>query len=402
MLALVLNPFVDPFPVPENIAALLWAVIALPLAGAFLCGVLGRFMGRANTNFVACATVAGSFLLSCCAVWAVGSQTTQYTSPASGAPVRWALWLDLGRWFAAGDFSVHYGLTVDRLTAALLLVITGIGFLIHLYSTEYMEHDEGYWRYFAYLNLFVAMMLTLVLADNLVLLFVGWEGVGLCSYLLIGFWYQDTEKAWSGRKAFIANRIGDFAFIIGMILLVLLLGATEKMGGQTALGRANFNDIGRAKAWVTALHDQGPLNIEVLREWGARIPPESPRARSGMNLSTPISTEGPLQGKTFGHVLTAALLLMGKLLIFRAAVDAGLVGLVIVGVLTSAVGAYYYLRVVVYMYMRPAPEAGALPERSFATELALVLSTVAVVVLGVLPGITSTWLSRGGAVFLGR
>jgi NADH-quinone oxidoreductase subunit N len=93
---------------------------------------------------------------------------------------------------------------------------------------------------------------------------------------------------------------------------------------------------------------------------------------------------------------------MGKLLIFRAAVDAGLVGLVIVGVLTSAVGAYYYLRVVVYMYMRPAPEAGSLPERSFATELALVLSTAAVVVLGVLPGLTSTWLSRGGAVFLGR
>jgi NADH-quinone oxidoreductase subunit N len=93
---------------------------------------------------------------------------------------------------------------------------------------------------------------------------------------------------------------------------------------------------------------------------------------------------------------------MGKLLIFRAAVDAGLVGLVIVGVLTSAVGAYYYLRVVVYMYMRPAPEAGALPERSFATELALGLSTAAVVVLGVLPGLTSAWLSRGGSVFLGR
>jgi NADH-quinone oxidoreductase subunit N len=93
---------------------------------------------------------------------------------------------------------------------------------------------------------------------------------------------------------------------------------------------------------------------------------------------------------------------MGKLLIFRSAVDAGLVGLVIVGVLTSAVGAYYYLRVVVYMYMRPAPEAGGLPERNLSTELALVLSTVAVVVLGVLPGITGTWLSRGGSVFLGR
>src|SRR5215469_18221775 len=311
MLAAILNPFTDPFPgATENIAALLWVIIALPLAGAFLCGVLGRFMGRANTNFVACATVAGSFVLWCFAVSAVGAQSTQYISPASGAPVRWALSLDLGRWFAAGEFSAHYGLAVDRLTAALLLVITGIGFLIHVYSTEYMEHDDGYWRFFAYLNLFVAMMLTLVMADNLVLLFVGWEGVGLCSYLLIGFWYQDTEKAWAGRKAFITNRIGDFAFIIGMIFLVLLLGATEKMARETALGRSNFTDIARARAWMTSLHDQGPLNLEVLREWAVHVPPANPKTRTGMTLETVITTEGPLQGKTFGHVLTAALLLM--------------------------------------------------------------------------------------------
>ena len=149
MLALV-NPFTDPFPgAPENIANLLWVIVALPLAGALVCGVLGRFMGRSNTNFVACFTVGASFVLSCLAVWAVGAQSTQFVSPASGAPVRWALWLDLGRWFSAGDFSAHYGFLVDRLTAALLMVITGIGFLIHLYSTEYMEHDEGYCRFFA-------------------------------------------------------------------------------------------------------------------------------------------------------------------------------------------------------------------------------------------------------------
>src|SRR5215469_8834602 len=310
MLAAFINPFTDPFPSPDGIASILWVIIALPLAGAFLCGVLGKFMGRANTNFLACATVGGSFLLSACAVWAVGYPSGQFISPASNLPVKYALWLDLGRWFAAGDFSTHYGFLVDRLTAALLLVITGVGFLIHLYSTEYMEHDEGYWRYFAYLNLFVAMMLTLVMADNLVLLFVGWEGVGLCSYLLIGFWYQDTEKAWAGRKAFITNRIGDFAFIIGMIFLVLLLGATEKMARETALGRSNFTDIARARAWVTSLHDQGPLNLEVLREWAVHVPPANPKTRTGMTLETVITTEGPLQGKTFGHVLTAALLLM--------------------------------------------------------------------------------------------
>src|SRR5215813_1821774 len=307
MLALVLNPFTDPYPWPTSgIADLLWVIVALPLAGAAICGLLGRFLGRANTNFIACATVAGSFLLSCLAVFAVGSQSTQYVSPASNEPVRWALWLDLGRWFSAGDFIAHYGFTVDRLTAALLLVITGIGFLIHLYSTEYMEHDEGYWRFFAYLNLFVAMMLTLVMADNLVLLFVGWEGVGLCSYLLIGFWYQDTEKAWFGRKAFIANRIGDFAFIIGMIFLVLLVGSMEKMAPNQ--GRANFSNVARGRAWLTSVHEQGPLNFEVLREWAWRMPPERDQTRRAMNLSTVIP-EGPLKGKTFGTVLTAALLL---------------------------------------------------------------------------------------------
>jgi NADH-quinone oxidoreductase subunit L len=309
MLAAIPNPFTDPFPTPDGIASLLWVIVALPLAGAFLCGLLGRFMGRANTNFLACATVGGSFLLSLVAVWAVGYPSGQFTSPASNQAVRYALSLDLGRWFAAGDFSVHYGFLVDRLTAALLLVITGVGFLIHLYSTEYMEHDEGYWRYFAYLNLFVAMMLTLVMADNLVLLFVGWEGVGLCSYLLIGFWYQDTEKAWAGRKAFIANRIGDFAFIIGMILLVLLVWSTEAMG-RSGPGRGNFQDIGKTRAWLTAVHDQGPLNVEVLREWATRMPPDQgEKTRGVMTLETQI-TEGPLKGKHYGHVLTAVLLLM--------------------------------------------------------------------------------------------
>ena len=144
----------------------------------------------------------------------------------------YALGDDYGTWFSAGTFSAHYGLLVDHLTGTMLLVITGMGFLIHLYCTEYMEHDEGYWRFFAYLNLFVAMMLTLVLGDNLVLLFVGWEGVGLCSYLLIGFWYTDAAKAWAGRKAFIANRIGDFGFLLAMLLLVLIVAFSKAPGND--------------------------------------------------------------------------------------------------------------------------------------------------------------------------
>ncbi len=123
------------------------------------------------------------------------------------------------------SFRVNFGLLADHLSGSMLLVITGVGFLIHLYSTEYMAHDKAYWRFFAYLNLFVAMMLTLVLADSLVLLFVGWEGVGMCSYLLIGFWYDDPAKAFAGRKAFITNRIGDFGFLVACFLLVMLMGA---------------------------------------------------------------------------------------------------------------------------------------------------------------------------------
>jgi NADH-quinone oxidoreductase subunit L len=285
----------------------LWMIIALPLAGAFVCGVFGRFLGRANTNVIACGTVLGSFLISALAIWAVGDGRAAFTSPGNGTLVRYALSQDLGRWFSAGDFSVHYGLVVDRLTAALLMVITGIGFLIHLYSTEYMGDDEGYWRFFAYLNLFVAMMLTLVMADNLVLLFVGWEGVGLCSYLLIGFWYTDTEKAWAGRKAFITNRIGDCAFIIGMMLLVLMLGATERMA--PAMGRANFQNISATRAWLGGMREQGPLNLEVLKQWASVMPAASEApAKMKMTLATEI-TDGPLKGYTFGGVLTAAMLL---------------------------------------------------------------------------------------------
>src|SRR5690349_23833953 len=133
-------------------------------------------------------------------------------------------------WFAVGSLHVDLALSLDRLSGALVLVITGVGFLIHLYSVGYIDEDPGYWRYFAYLNLFVAAMLLLVLGDNLVAMFVGWEGVGLCSYLLIGYWFDDDAKAYAGRKAFVVNRIGDFGFLIGIFVLYLYTG---QVGFQT-------------------------------------------------------------------------------------------------------------------------------------------------------------------------
>jgi len=286
----------------ESIAQMLWAIIALPLAGAFVSGVFGRMLGRANTNLIACAAVAGSFVLSLLAFWAVNDPRTALLSSFSQDPVRYAVAHDFGTWFAAGTFRVHFGLMVDHLSGVMILVVTGVGFLIHVYSTSYMGHDEGYGRYFAYLNLFIAMMLTLVLADSLPLLFVGWEGVGLCSYLLIGFWYEDAAKAWAGRKAFVVNRIGDFGFLIGMFLLALWVAAfqaqTNNAGGQ---GRA-------LEQWRIGISQQGPLTFRGLEEAVRRIPPAAAQLRDAVSLDTSV-VSGPLKGTTFGQVLLAVLLL---------------------------------------------------------------------------------------------
>ena len=133
---------------------------------------------------------------------------------------------------------IPFGL--DPLSSVMILVITGIGFLIHVYSTGYMAHDNGYYRFFGYLNLFVFFMLMLVLANNYVLLFVGWEGVGLCSYLLIGFYFQKKSAGDAGKKAFIVNRVGDAGFIIGMLLLLSTLGTLKFTEVNAVLRTAAF------------------------------------------------------------------------------------------------------------------------------------------------------------------
>ncbi len=289
---------------PEILSQSLWMIIALPLLGAFICGVFEKMLGRANVHLVACSAVAGSFILSVLAFWATShadaSGPTSVMNTFGGSSARYALWNDMGTWFSAGDFRVNFGLMVDHLSGTLLLVITGVGFLIHLYSTSYMEHDEGYWRYFAYLNLFVAMMLTLVMGDNLVLLFVGWEGVGMASYLLIGFWYTDAAKAWAGRKAFITNRVGDFAFLIGSFLVVLMVSAFSQQATDADLQPVG-SSVGR---YAAGLEARGPLSFQGL-ETMARAMPE---AGGVVKLDTPIGS-GPLQGHTYGGMITVALLL---------------------------------------------------------------------------------------------
>jgi NADH-quinone oxidoreductase subunit L len=297
-----LTKFLMTSPVPpEGVAQALWLIIALPALGALTCGLFGRWLGRANVHLIACASVAGSFLLSLLAFWAINDRATVIPSTHGFEPVTYALAHDYGVWFSVAGFTARFGLWVDHLSGTMLLVITGVGFLIHLYSTEYMAHDPAYARYFAYLNLFVAMMLVLVMADNLVLTFVGWEGVGLCSYLLIGFWYTDPAKAWAGRKAFVANRVGDFAFVIGACLLVLLVGAFNLQGRENSLVGS------RGEQWRQGVAQQGPLSYHGLETAARMLSPQAGVQKVTLDDSI---AQGPLQGYTFRGVLTVALLLL--------------------------------------------------------------------------------------------
>ena len=189
-----------------------WLIPALPLAGALVNMVLGRFTGH-RAHWIAVPALAGSFVFACAVAARVWSGAA-FTST-------------LGPWIVAGDFETGITAWVDNLTAVMLLVVTGVGFLIHLYSVGYMHGDPGYARFFAYLNLFVFSMTMLVLAGNFLLLYVFWEAVGLCSYLLIGFWYTRDSAATAGKKAFIVNRVGDFGFGLGIMWLWTALGTLD-------------------------------------------------------------------------------------------------------------------------------------------------------------------------------
>src|SRR5690606_22590738 len=195
----------------------LWLVPLLPLAGsAVLMASRGELPHRA-------VSVVGVGSVGLAAVAAVIAAAQYLAAPEAGAFYR----ASLGTWMTAGDFAVELALRLDALSVVMILVVTVVGFLIDLDSTAYMAEDEGYARFFAYMNLFMAAMLVLVLADNLLLLYLGWEGVGLCSYLLIGFWYRNPANGYAARKAFVVTRAGDTAMLIGLILLATSLGTLD-------------------------------------------------------------------------------------------------------------------------------------------------------------------------------
>jgi NADH-quinone oxidoreductase subunit L len=228
----------------EYFLAHIWLIPLFPLAGAALMLLSGRRLPHVGVNVICVGTPFLSMCFAFGAIWELISR------PATERLVSFNLF----DWVPAGimhmnsgrviDFHVPWGVLMDPLTAVMLLVVTGVGFLIHVYSTGYMAHEGGYYRFFGYLNLFMFSMLTLVLANNLLLLFVGWEGVGLCSYLLIGFYFLRKSASDAGKKAFIVNRIGDAGFILGLFLMLGTLGTIQftEIGPAIAAGHFAMGD----------------------------------------------------------------------------------------------------------------------------------------------------------------
>jgi NADH-quinone oxidoreductase subunit L len=252
------------------VSTTVWLIPAFPLAGALLNMLFGRLIGR-RAHLVAVPALLGSFLAACAVFGRVWNGQSFSTT--------------LFPWIVAGDFDAWVTAHVDPLTGVMLLVVTGVGFLIHVYSVGYMHDDPGYARFFGYLNLFVFSMTMLVLAGNFLLLYVFWEAVGLCSYLLIGFWYTRPAAAAAGKKAFIVNRVGDFGFGLGILWL------------WTAVGTVDYGD---AFARVATLNPATATGIALLLFMGAC----GKSAQLPLHVWLPDAMEGPTPVSALIHAAT--------------------------------------------------------------------------------------------------
>ena len=264
----------------------------LPFLGFLVNASLGRRIGKSAAASVACGSIVASFIAAVVMVW-------RLVALPPDARVITQVVFD---WITAGDFNVSFSLRLDPLSALMILVVTGIGSLIHLYSTAYMheEPDWEYARYFSYLNLFAAFMLTLVLGSNFLVMFVGWEGVGLCSYLLIGFWYQEQSASDAGKKAFIVNRVGDFGFILGVLLIVVRFGTLD------------FQDIARALSSVSHEVAFGTLSLTTLLLF---VGATGKSAQIPLYVWLPDAMEGPTPVSALIHaatMVTAGVYMIGR------------------------------------------------------------------------------------------
>ena len=215
----------------------LWLIPIFPFLGFLLSGIFGRRLPKAAINVIACGSVLASLLWVLKTLNGLGSLETAYTE-------------HYFTWIQSGALNISIDFAVDRLTAVMLMIVTGVGFLIHVYAVGYMAHEGGYYRFFAYLNLFMFFMLILVLGANFLLLFVGWEGVGLCSYLLVGFYFLEKFATDAGNKAFIVNRIGDFGFSLAIFLIAIHFGTLDF---HKVFAQIKDAPVESSSGWVTAI-----------------------------------------------------------------------------------------------------------------------------------------------------
>jgi len=285
----------------------------LALIGAVINGLFGRSLKEPLPGILASTAVGAAFVAALIAFIA-------YPAAATGVRV------NLGAFLSAGDLSLNLGFMIDQLSLVMTLIITGIGFLIHVYSIGYMRGDAGYSRFFAQLNLFVAAMLVLVLADSFPLMFIGWEGVGVCSYLLISFWYTQRENADAGRKAFIVNRVGDVGFLLAMFLTYKVFGSLDI---QTVTAAAPALLFGSA-----ALTGIGLLYLLAAAGKSAQVP---------LQVWLPDAMAGPTPVSALIHaatMVTAGVYLIARIGPIYAAAPAAAATVAWIGVITALMAAF--------------------------------------------------------------
>ncbi len=287
----------------------------LPFAGFLVNATLGRRISRAASGWVACLAMFGAFAVSVASVWSL----VQMPAGSRG------IVQDVFPWLESGDLVVPFALRLDPLGALMILVVTGIGFLIHVYSTAYMheERESEYARYFSYLNLFAAFMLVLVLGASFPVMFIGWEGVGLCSYLLIGFWFVKKSATDAGKKAFIVNRIGDFGFLLGMFLIF------------TQFGTLDFQQVAQAAGGLPFETEFGVVSVATLLLF---VGATGKSAQIPLYVWLPDAMEGPTPVSALIHaatMVTAGVYMIGRNAVLFSHAPETLMIVAVVGVATA-------------------------------------------------------------------
>ena len=314
---------------PQQMKNILWLVPCFPLAGAVINGLLRRRLPARLIHIVGCASVFLAFLVSVSGFVTLIRIEEPHNRLLIQSLYQWLLTV-----WDQGRFSLDVAFRLDPLSATLCLVVTGVGFLIHLYSVGYMAGDESQGRYFAYLNLFTFSMLLLVLADNLLLMFVGWEGVGLCSYLLIGFWFSDLEKAQAGMKAFIVNRVGDFGFFVGLMLLFWTLF-------ESSSGRVSGLSFNQLTETVPLLTSASPILGVGVATWIALlffVGATGKSAQIPLYIWLPDAMAGPTPVSAFIHaatMVTAGVYMIVRLNFLYLIAPAAMTVVAVVGAVTA-------------------------------------------------------------------